>query len=152
MTPIAEYPLGFDNDHIEILLRGRYNLQRLRQAIKEVGRRCRESHCRRVLADAREHVGGIDILDLHQIGEQISRELPRGSVVAVVVSVSRLEMDRHLETVAVNRGVLLRLFTDTEEARFWLEHPGWKPVLPATDASLSPADPPLRSVSSCVRS
>lgn len=128
MTPIAEYPLGFDNDHIEIQLRGKYNLHRLRQAIKEVGRRCRELHCRRVLADARAHVGEIDVLDLHQIGEQVSRELPRGSVVAVIVSVSRLEMDRHLETVAVNRGLSLRLFTDTDDARLWLEQPRWKPV------------------------
>jgi hypothetical protein len=101
-------------------LRGKYDLPLLRAAIKEAGRRCRQTGCCGILADARGHVGGIDILDLHQIGEMISREIPRGHRVAVVVSEARLEMDRHLENVAVNRGVPFRLFTDIDAARTWL--------------------------------
>lgn len=125
MAANLEAILESRDNTIVLTLRGRYDLTRLRQVIREVGKRCRETDCRRVLADARGHVGGIDILDLHLIGEMISREIPRGCRVAVVVSKARLAMDRHLETVAVNRGVPFLLFTKTDEARYWLN--GFRP-------------------------
>ncbi len=138
MRSDPEYILSEEGDYLLLLLRGNYDSRRLRQAIKEVGKCCRQKQYRRVLADAREHVGGIDLLDLHEFGEQISHDLPRGSVVAVVVCGSRLAMDRHLETVAVNRGVSFRLFTDFEEARLWLGRPVWKPV-PAASMLSAPS-------------
>ena len=111
------------NGEVLLQLRGMYNLSLLRHAVEEVGKCCRHTGYRRVLADARHHVGGIDVLDLHQIGEMISREIPGGCRVAVVVSEASLGMDRHLETVAVNRGVSLRLFTDCDDASRWLKKP-----------------------------
>lgn len=116
-----EVILETNNNEVLLHLRGVYNLSLLNHAIKEVGSCCRQTGYRRVLADARGHLGGIDILELHQIGELISREIPGGCRVAVVVSKARLAMDRHLETVAVNRGVSLRLFTDMDDADLWLK-------------------------------
>jgi hypothetical protein len=124
MTRSLEITLESNGAHIVLQLRGKYDLSLLRHTIKEIGVRSRETGSRCILADAHADPGGIGLLDLHQIGELIAREIPRGCRVAVVVSKARLEMDRHLETVAVNRGVSLRLFTDIEEARHWLNSLG----------------------------
>ncbi len=120
MVAAYEGVLELQDSNIHLQLRGKYDLSRLSHTIEEVGRLCRETGCRRILADARKHVGGIGVLDLHEIGEMIAREIPRGYRVAVVVSEGRLEMDRFLETVALNRGVLFKLFTRTDEAESWL--------------------------------
>jgi hypothetical protein len=120
MSVTYEGVLELREGSIVLQLRGKYDLLRLSRTIEEVGRLCRETGCRRILADARKHAGGIGVLDMHEIGEMISREIPRGYRVAVVVSEGRLEMDRFLETVALNRGVLFRLFTRTDEAEAWL--------------------------------
>lgn len=120
MHPKLEVVLEARDAFLVLELRGKYNFSTLRKTIEEVGRRCRETGCRCILADARGHVGGIGLLDQQHIGEKIAREIPRGYHVAVVVSEARLAMDRHLETVAVNRGVPFRLFTDLEEANRWL--------------------------------
>jgi len=116
-----EINLESKEDCVFLRLSGQYDLPRLVQLITEVGKLCRETGCRRILADARGHVGEIAVMELHQIGELIAREIPRGSLVAVVVSEGRLTMDRFLETVAVNRGVPFHLFTDLESANLWLE-------------------------------
>ena len=120
MNSNHEIVLESNNKEVLLQLRGTYNLPLLQRAIREVGKCCRQTGYRRVLADARDHLGAIDVVDLHQIGELISREIPGGCRVAVVVSIARLAMDRYLETVAVNRGVSFRLFTDMEDANQWL--------------------------------
>ena len=122
--------LELKKDTLFLNLRGTFDMPLLRHTIQEVGRQCRQSGCRQILADARAHVGGISTLELHQIGEMISREIPRGYRVAVVVNTKRLPMDRHLETVAVNRGVPFRLFTSIEEANLWLRCSGMVAVKP----------------------
>src|SRR5512141_1527180 len=133
-----EVILESNDNEVLVHLRGTYSLALLRRAIKEVGRCCRQSGCRRVFADARGHVGEIDVLELHQIGEIISREIPGGCRVAVVVSEARLGMDRHLETVAVNRGVSLRLFTDCDDASRGLKKP--RPAARNQSGSVLPMD------------
>ncbi len=121
MDTAFEAKLELKDNSLLLQLSGRYDRLRLLQVIMEVGRQCEQTGCRSVLADARQHVGGIEVMELHQIGELIARELPRGSHVALVASPGRLAMDRFLETVAVNRGVLFRLFTELEDAQRWLQ-------------------------------
>lgn len=123
-----EINLESKEDCVNLRLFGQYDLPRLIRTITEAGKLCRETGCKRILADARGHLGEIAVMDLHQIGELIAREIPRGILVAVVVSEARVTMDHFLETVAVNRGVPFRLFTDIENANLLLKSATSRPA------------------------
>ncbi len=137
MNAAFEAEIELRDHYLFVQLLGQYDRLRLLQVIMEVGRQCEQTGCRRVLVDARQHVGEIQVMELHQIGELIARELPRGSYVALVASPGRLAMDRFLETVAVNRGVLFRLFTKHEDAQEWLQQASFKPASAEVSANVS---------------
>jgi hypothetical protein len=77
---------------------------------------------RRVLLDYVQSTFGLDYHDLREVAEiGVRREFPGlGLRIAVVCRPEELDLHRQFETIAVNRSIIYRVFTDTNEALDWL--------------------------------
>jgi len=74
----------------------------------------------RVLVDSRNSASGLSTMDRYQYGELIAEQL-RGFRAAFLLGEELTDRERFGETVAVNRGGDIRVFTDVAAARAWLE-------------------------------
>lgn len=80
---------------------------------------CLQRNCRKVLVDARNLEADLGILGLHQAGKNSATLAYIGLRVAFL---AREDMvDRFFETVAINHGGILGIFSETDSAREWLE-------------------------------
>lgn len=80
-----------------------------------------QAGCTRVLCDERELEYAIGTLDIYQSASMIAQTAPHIARVAIVCNPQFLKEGEFWETVAVNRGLMVRMFTEMEEARDWLE-------------------------------
>ncbi len=87
-----------------------------------MARACQAGSFRRLLMDVREVTGPMESLAYFHQGEEIARAFPTSDThIAIVGAVDRIEMLMFFETVAVNRGTTLKVFTDIKEAIKWLK-------------------------------
>jgi hypothetical protein len=87
-------------------------------AIRE---KAEEFNCNRILCDERKLEYRLSIADTYKLGEYISRRMAGlFAKIAVVTSETNQESAQFWENVTSNRGVVVRVFYDTEEAREWL--------------------------------
>lgn len=87
--------------------------------LKEAAEVCAAEKCSKLLLSFVDMPGKVKTLDRFEFGVQgaiIFRHLKKVGVVY-----RREEMNRFLETVAVNRGLNIRLFDNFDEAMEWLE-------------------------------
>ena len=77
-----------------------------------------------VLCDETELEYAIGTLDTFQAAEYIAKAAPRVGRIAIVCHPRYAKDGKFWETVAVNRGLLVRMFTDTGEAEGWLKNLG----------------------------
>lgn len=82
------------------------------------------SGCRRVLCDELELIYRLGTIDTFSAAETISHHAPRVGRVAIVCKPQQLSDAEFWETVAVNRGLMVRVFPALSEAEAWLA--GWK--------------------------
>ncbi len=72
------------------------------------------------LCDEREveyHVGELEMYECARLMAEVS---PPGGKAAIVYDAAHLEIGQFWETVAVNRGLTVRAFTNIEDAENWL--------------------------------
>ena len=74
----------------------------------------------RILCEELDLEYRLGTFDTYQAAEFLSANVPLLARAAVVCQPKHLEEGRFWETVAVNRGLSVRVFTDPEEARRWL--------------------------------
>lgn len=119
------FQVVFEPAHERLFLEvsGNYEKAGLLALIQRVGLHCRQTACLQILADFHAHYGDIPTIELHEIGQCLSKEIPVGCAVAVVVREERVAQNRFFETVARNRGVTVKLFAAQDDAKSWLEHP-----------------------------
>ena len=84
-----------------------------------------EQGLRRVLVDIREAAIDDSAVDLLEFNSSHYDVLPRGCRIGVVAHLDATSAPacRFAETVAFNRGIAMRVFTDDEEALAWLTRP-----------------------------
>jgi hypothetical protein len=81
---------------------------------------CMERKYSRVLCDERNLEYRLGTLDTFASAEFMSRQVPKLAKIAIVCN-EKFIVDGHFwETVAVNRGLTVRVFKDMESARQWL--------------------------------
>ena len=91
----------------------------MEQAQRELGDYCKRNPHPSVLVDARALTGNLTTMEIFDMGARLeSLGWLRSQRFAIVVSPEHA--DPFAETVAVNRGFILRLFTDYQEAEAWL--------------------------------
>jgi hypothetical protein len=77
--------------------------------------------CDRILCDERDLVYSLGTLDTIESAKYISEIVPRIAKVAIVCNPKQVEDGEFWETVAVNRGLEVRVFIDPGDARVWLK-------------------------------
>lgn len=80
---------------------------------------CSNHDCRRALIDARGLTVAMDTAGLFQAGKDVVSLTKMGITVAIIAREDML--DPFFETVAANRGGTVRVFTEMDTARAWLE-------------------------------
>ena len=74
----------------------------------------------RVLCDERNLEYRLDTVDTYKSAEYIAEHAPRIARIAIVTALEQSEEIDFWETVMVNRGMTIRVFTNLEDARTWL--------------------------------
>ena len=100
---------------------GKFSVQAARQTIDQIVQAIPENRLRAVLLDCRNLTGRLSIMDRYQTAIYGQHMIGRVSKLALVRPREMIGADRFMETVAVNRGIYLRLFEDIGEAIAWLE-------------------------------
>jgi hypothetical protein len=103
---------GVDDDFDEVTAYGQAVLQ---AAI--------EADCDRVLCDERELTYALDAFDTFKSAEMIAMAVPMPGRLAIVCGPDSLPDAEYWETVAVNRGLAVRVYAEVEPALAWLTEP-----------------------------
>lgn len=82
---------------------------------------CREHGVTRVMCDERELDYRLNTFEHYEAAEFIAQQVPALAKVAIVCNPHCLPAADLYEDVVVNRGLMLRIFTDIDQARAWLE-------------------------------
>ena len=108
---------------IEVKHEGPVDIDEMRAAREETAKYLTDNESRRVLVDIRNATLGPTTMELFGFNASYRDLLPLDVEIAIVYSSETASREDILfvETVARNRGVLLRIFTDRNEALDWLK-------------------------------
>ena len=116
---IAERP-----GYLHVTVTGRNSAANVRQYLLKIHEACVQRKCTVVLIEENLRGPGLGIATVHDIVSQASKKTH-----PVVTKIAYVDVNREhppgpmgfAETVAVNRGVNVRVFSDVDKARLWLE-------------------------------
>lgn len=109
--------------YLHVIVRGDNTFEDVSQYIKETSEACQQHHCFNILIE--EHLSGPTIGALHMyeiINQNLNLLLPFDHHLAYVDINPEHDKgnNQFVETVAVNRGLHVKLFFNTPEAEEWL--------------------------------
>jgi hypothetical protein len=116
---IAERP-----GYLHVTVTGRNNAANVRKYLVNIHEACIQRKCTIVLIEENLQGPGLGIGAIHDIVSQASKKTR-----PVVTKIAYVDVNKEhppgpmgfAETVAVNRGVNVRVFSDVDKARLWLE-------------------------------
>jgi hypothetical protein len=79
------------------------------------------SKCKKVLCDERSLEYSLGIMDTFQCAKFMSENAPTVGKAALVYDLKQINDIKFWETVAVNRGVTIKIFNNIKEAERWLK-------------------------------
>ncbi len=100
---------GFDESLEEVV---RYN-----QAILQEGL---DNNAQKVLCDERQLEYRLPLIDTFELAEDLAKNVPYSIQIAMVTHPLNEQMILFWETVALNRGLNVKVFFDPKEAALWL--------------------------------
>lgn len=107
--------------YLHVIVTGLNSAENVASYLKEILRECIDRDCSRVLIEERLAGPRLGTMDVFQIAsEGSSRALGRIDAIAYVDVNAKGDMMKFAETVAVNRGLPVTLFTSVAEAQTWL--------------------------------
>ena len=109
-----------EDEYIAVIVEGKFALSNLEELAADVARFIKRYNCNRLLNDMRHARLTEDTLDIYK--------MPRSAIQAGIgprfkraLVVSELSSDFHfLETVFINQGHIVKMFTDIDAALRWL--------------------------------
>jgi hypothetical protein len=119
-----EYNVDYDqeNDYLIASYEGVLNFETMKEYMREIVKKGQECNCKRLLNDLRKARIGKDTMTIFNTPEAMEKEgIDLGWIRAVVVDKQHKEDFRFYETVAMNRGHQVRLFTEFDDAINWLK-------------------------------
>lgn len=106
---------------LEALVSGPYSLDRFKSQMRTAARATKDNRLKALLLDVRGLVGSPSTLDRHELGRSGVEHQVDFRVAALVTP--EQAQDTFASTVARNRGVNVRTFTDRGKALEWLLGP-----------------------------
>ena len=98
-----------------------FSVATVKHAVDLVADACKEEPCSRILFDSRSVTGEMPVPDRFDMGRYAAESLPESIKVAVLARADQISPDGFFETVARNRDLDLRVFSDLHEATEWLK-------------------------------
>ena len=107
---------------VEIVHTGEIGIDEANQARNEAARLMFDKKLSRILADISGAIITAKTMGLFEFNASHYDVLPRGTMIATVLSAESIDtrLADFSETVAINRGIQLKLFTDRTAAREWI--------------------------------
>lgn len=96
------------------------SLEEVQQYGMDIIDACRRGNHTHVLCDERNLEYRLSTFDTYQSAEFMAAQIPRLAKAAVVCNEKFINDAKFWETVAVNRGLVVRVFKDIDSARLWL--------------------------------
>lgn len=116
-----KYTLKRDGDILFVRLTGSDDgLREVERYVLDVIRAALDEGLQRILCDETGITTRLDTLETFDIGTFLSRNTPPSFRIAIIYDPQAYFDFRFFESVAVNRGMQLRIFTDIDPAREWL--------------------------------
>jgi hypothetical protein len=110
-------------DFIKTTVTGKFDFEASRQTLFKILSLIKQPDEYDVLVDTREAEALLSIIDLYELGKALaSQTILRKSKICLLVPMKDIDMADFFETVAVNRGVQMKAFTDFEHAISWIVH------------------------------
>ena len=119
-----EYNVDYDqeNDYLIASYEGVLNFETMKEYVREIVNKAQECNCKRLLNDLRKARIGKDTMTIFSTPEAMEIEgIDQSWQRAVVVDEQNKQDFRFYETVAVNRGHRIKLFTEFDDAIIWLK-------------------------------
>ena len=108
-------------DFIKTTVRGVLDFALSRQALLDIASEIEHPGEYEILVDTREAEIVLSVVDIVQLGEALANHSSlRRSKIGLLTPMRDAKQAEFLETVSVNRGARVRVFTDFEEAITWL--------------------------------
>lgn len=108
-------------DFIKSTSKGVLDLASSKQALVDIISEIKQPGEYEVLVDTREAESGLSVADIFELGITLANQFPlRRSKIGLLTPMSEADNAIFFETVARNRGVNIRAFTDFEQAITWL--------------------------------
>ena len=96
------------------------DLPRGQNAFQHIADICEQQNCSGVLLDARDLTMGLSTMDVFRLGSLVAKVRGRPIRFAMLGPEQQAPLDDFMETVATNRGALVRIFSSEDEAAAWL--------------------------------
>ena len=110
-----------ENDYLIASMEGVLNFETMKAYVSEIVKKAQECNCKRLLNDLRKVRIGEDTMTIFNTPEAMEIEgIDQSWKRAVVVDEQNRRTFRFYETVAMNRGHNIKLFTDYGKAVEWL--------------------------------
>ena len=112
------------NDIIWVTVAGTRNLQTILAMSKDILMACVEKKVKKVLVDVRALKGRLSITNTYHLADEQFPKMRDRSVIThnAIVDLKEFKNSyKFLELVAQNRGYMLRIFSDPEQAMAWLK-------------------------------
>lgn len=116
------YKINYNKEYgyIAVIVEGEFTLSTLKELAADVARFIERYSCNRILSDMRHASLTKETLDIYHMPKNAEQAGIVPSIKRALV-VSELSSDFHfLETVFVNQGHIVKLFTDINAAQGWL--------------------------------
>lgn len=107
--------------YLHITFSGPFSLAAARRSVDAMVAACTREDCGKVLFDCRPMTGALQVFDRFDVGEYAALTTPPSVKIAMLGREDQILPDKFFETVARNRGLMLALFSDVDEAIQWLK-------------------------------
>jgi hypothetical protein len=116
-----EYQIEPRETFLQVDVWGTFDTDRAKELFPELIKASREHGISKSLIDCSRMSGKIPVSDRFEFASFMAQLITQPLRIAVVASKRHVLRDKFMETVARNRGVLLKVATEREEATQWLD-------------------------------
>jgi hypothetical protein len=108
--------------YLHVTVTGKNSKENVTAYLNEMREECRKRDCFRVLIEERLDGPRLDAMEVFTIASEGSRKALGEYEVMASVDVYAGDLLGFTETVAVNRGMPVAVFSDVEDAKQWIRH------------------------------
>jgi hypothetical protein len=119
-NPANPFSIRLEDEFSYIDFFGEFSVEAGKRCVDEMIKAARENHRTRALLDLRKLSGKMTMADRFQLIEYGAKSAGSMAKIAFVTSEEVALPGKLIETMAFNRGIVLKIFFNPEDAKLWL--------------------------------